>query len=266
MERNYNNKNKIAAGVTLVLLVIVGLVLAVFAKGPAPDKASNDGFFAQTEAYIAAAQGTALDVCLTYFDVSSQGLERPVACELRGCDGAVSAYVVNFTERNSNAGFPSYSLDIRFSFNESGIYRTDEIVFIYPEDISIHVIGDWCFDVSSEAEALTIDSYSTVFATSESDFLPYRYSFEDCALDDCKVYLQYSSVSQSEMLSQVSSEVSGEIQLPESGYALRLIRPRIIVERDEEKLCAYPVAACQCGYLNFDEDDFNASRLMALGK
>lgn len=266
MERNHNNRRKIAVGFTLVFVVIVVLVLAAFNKNTVPGDALNDGFFAQTEAYIAAAQGTALDVVLTYFDVSSQGLERPVACELRGCGEAVSADIVSLAEYNSDADFPSYSLDIRFNFNESGIYRTNEMVFIYPEDSSTHIIGDWFFDVSSEAEVLEIDSYSTVFATSEIDSLPYKYSFEDNALDDSKVYLQYNSVSRPAMLSHVSGEVFGEIQLPESRYPLRLIRPRIIVERGEKKLYAYPVAACQCGYLSFDEEAFNASRLIALGK
>ena len=259
--KKYGKKGLTAA---LVLALALAVVFASAALGER-DGAPDSGFFAQTDAYIAAARGTAVDAILTYFDVSSRGLERPVACELRGCDGAVGASIEKFSAYDSGNGVPAYSLGVRFSFGESGIHRANELVLIYSEDSEAYVIGDWCFDVADETETLAVDSYSTVYATSKTDALPYRYIFDDGVSDGDEVYLEYCERS-TPALDIENGEISGEVELPESRYALRLIRPRIVVERGGETFYAYPVAACQCGYLDFDEDDFNASRLMALGE
>lgn len=242
----------------LILVIIVALALLGQRRGAGP------GFFAQVEARIAAGSGTTEKISLTYFDVPNQGFE-PVSAELRGCEGAVGVEITDVRERDSDGAVRSYALDICFRFDKSGVYHASELVLTYPEGSSTHVIGDWCFDVADETETLAVDSYSAVYATSKTDALPYRYIFDDGVSDGDKVYLEYCE-RHTPALGIENGEISGEVELPESRYALRLIRPRIVVERGGETFYAYPVAACQCGYLDFDEDDFNASRLMALGE
>ena len=243
-----------AAVLLLVLAVVVvfALLRQQFSGGP--------GFFAQNEAYIAAETGTEISVSLTYFGNDYPTSEQLLGCTIPGAEDIVEVSGIDIYEIDSGSTKASCSADISLSFTGSGECDVQYLVFEYPDASQTYRIGDWHFDVYEPGQTIALDSYSTMYANELDDAFPYRYFFEESLNTDDNVYIEYDNEAGRAQLTPEGQELSGKIELQESEHPLRIIRPRIVVERDGHELTAYTFGVLQCGYLNFDEDDYEASR------
>ena len=242
--------------VFILLLVCIFLVAILF-------NSSDPGFFAQSDAYIAAESGEEIDIYLTYFENGGPTSEQLLGCSFPGAESIVKVTSIDIDETDSVPEGASCSVKISLSFIGSGECDVQYLVFEYPDTSRTYKIGEWHFDVDGLRETIEMDSNSSVYANAVDDMFPFRYFFEDELNPLDKVYIQYNETVEPIYLIPEAQEVSGKIHLPESEYPLRLIRPRVVVQFGGHEAVAYPVGLFQGGYLDFDADDYKMSRSLS---